>query len=108
MLGVFVVFIVFSFITIIVKMGLDHSRANRLAQGGAGAENSLRMSELKSLMREAVEEGTAVLSDRIDALEARVDAVDGPTRRLSAGKERLLEEPEMPEARSEASSEAPV
>jgi hypothetical protein len=72
MVAVLILAIIFGFVGFIVKMGLDHKNA-RLMQHGGGGENSLRVSELQGLIREAVEEATAPLEERQEALETRVD-----------------------------------
>lgn len=66
--------VLFSIIALIVKWSLDHSKWKIQHQsGGASTENSLRTSELKAFIREAVEEANAPLTERVEALEARLD-----------------------------------
>ena len=71
--------------TLIVKWSLEYSKWKRqFEQGRAPADNSLGTSELKTLIREAMEEANAPLVERIEALEAHRDTpahtplLDGP------------------------------
>lgn len=84
---VLVILIVFSFVTIMVKMNLDYKRSKLLHQEG-GEDNSLRMSELKALIQEAVEEVAAPLHERLEALETRVDEQEA--HQIKATTEALL------------------
>lgn len=72
MVAVLILAIIFGFVGFIVKMGLDHKNA-MLMQHGGGGENSLPVSELKALIREAVDEAMEPLEERLEALETRVD-----------------------------------
>ena len=66
--------VLFSIIALIVKWSLDHSKWKLQHQSGdASTDNSLRTSELKAFIREAVEEANAPLTERVEALEARLD-----------------------------------
>ncbi|HLA64402.1 MAG TPA: hypothetical protein VK610_08225 [Rhodothermales bacterium] len=64
--------------------------ANREARIGEGAPGGLRASELKGLIREAVEEATRPLQARIEELEAEAR----PPARLAAPAPRTLALPE--------------
>ena len=60
--------------TFIVKWSLEYSKWKRqFDRGGSPADNSLGTSELKTLIREAMEEANAPLHERIAALEQRLD-----------------------------------
>ena len=64
----------FSIIALIVKWGLDHSKWKIEHQSrAASTDNSLGTSELRALIHEAVEEANAPLTERVEALEARLD-----------------------------------
>lgn len=66
--------VLFSIIALIVKWSLDHSKWKIQHQSGvASTDNSLRTSELKAFIREAVEEANAPLTERVEALEVRLD-----------------------------------
>ena len=66
--------VLFSIIALIVKWSLDHSKWKIQHQSGiASADNSLGTSELKAFIREAVEEANAPLTERVEALEVRLD-----------------------------------
>ncbi|WP_457652081.1 hypothetical protein [Rhodocaloribacter sp.] len=91
----------FSFVYLTIKMILDYkkSKLNRLSGEG---DRSLEMSELKALIREAVEEAQEPLFARLEALEERRPELP------PAGHAPLLEIPE-PEPEAEAPpSPAPV
>ena len=85
----------FTIIALIVKWSLDYSKWKlQHDSGGPPADSSLRTSELKALIREAVEEANEPLAQRLDALEARLDA---PTRHaplLDASLDDVYEEAE--------------
>ena len=72
MVALFIIFVIFGFTALIVKMGLDHKHAMLVNRQG-GVDNALPVSELKALIREAVEEATEPLQERLEALEVRVD-----------------------------------
>lgn len=78
--------IIFGFVALIVKMGLEHDRQKLEARQGAG-EGSLKTSELKALLREAVAEANAPLVERLERLEDRLGAPELP----EAEQPRLLE-----------------
>ncbi len=66
--------VLFSIIALIVKWGLDHSKWKiEHRSRGASTDNSLGTSELRALIHEAVEEANAPLTERVEALEARLD-----------------------------------
>jgi len=71
--------IVFGFTALIVKMGLDYSKWKKIHQSGGremlreSGDNSLGVSELKSLIREAVVEANQPLAKRLDHLEKRME-----------------------------------
>ncbi len=77
--------VLFSIIALIVKWSLDHSKWKiQHRSGGASTDNSLRTSELRALIREAVEEANAPLTERVEALEARLDTPARHTPLLDA------------------------
>ena len=77
---------------LIVKWSLDYSRWKKQYDRGDAPGNSLGTSELKALIREAVEEANEPLLDRFETLEARLDTVVEP--RLTAARQApLLDEP---------------
>ncbi len=80
MAPVLIVLIVFMSVLAIVKMSFDWSRAHKARLGDGG---SLRTSELKQLIREAVGE----------ALEPVIDRLDEQDRRLTDNDRLLLDEP---------------
>lgn len=93
MTPVFIVAIVFGFVSLIVKMNLDFQREKmgRLP----GAEAGLRTSELKALIREAVEEANRPLLDRLDDLEAQLES---DRQLIASTPPRLLEGPDEPKS----------
>ncbi len=91
----------FSIIALIVKWSLDHSKWKLQHQSGdASTDNSLRTSELKAFIREAVEEANAPLTERVEALEARLDT---PARQplLDASLDDVYEAETMPVAQKQ-------
>lgn len=74
MSSVLIVLIVFSFVTFIVKMGLDHDRGNQKLS--ASADKSLTTSELRGLIRESVREANTEIVGRIERMENRIDDVE--------------------------------
>ncbi len=90
---------VFSFIYLTIKMILDYNKS-KMERTSAEANRSLAMGELKTLIREAVEEAQAPLLARLEALEGRRPELP-PAERAP-----LLEPPE-PEATVEASPVPP-
>lgn len=93
---IFVPLIIFTFLFLSLKTFLGYRQAKlehspRTAEG----EGSLRTSELKALIREAVEEANEPLLARLEALEDR----EGPTSRLLPPAEDLWDEvADMPSA----------
>ncbi len=85
---VFIVLIVFMSVLAVIKMSLDHKRKALMAHQGDGG--SLRTSELKQLIREAVD----------DALEPIIERLDQQGSGLAEGDHLLLDEPSV-ETRSE-------
>lgn len=87
----------FSCVALVIKWVLEHSRWKREFDRGASTDNSLRTSELKRLMREAVEEANEPLVARVEAIEARLNAPGMPplqtTERLLL--DESLEEPNL-------------
>ncbi len=55
------------------------------------SDNSMGLSELKEIMREAVEEANGPLLERIEALEAELRQTDAP-RLMPAQRDEILEE----------------
>jgi hypothetical protein len=97
--------IVFSFVLSLIWMILSYSKwrfqQKQEMQRAAGA--SLGTSELKALMREAVEEASAPLAERLEALEAEVRQASKP-RLMPAQKDPLLDD--VRATREEASEPA--
>lgn len=60
--------IVFTFSGLMAKWGFDYNKAK--LQAGTPPDNSLGMSELRKMIREAVQEANAPLEERIEQLEA--------------------------------------
>jgi hypothetical protein len=74
-MGILIPITLFVVIAFIVKWSLDHDKWKKeFAQGGSGADNSLRMSELQAMIQEAVDEANAPLLARLEDLESRLDA----------------------------------
>ena len=86
MTGILVITIVFAFVLIVVKMGLDHEKDKKRLAQPSSAENSLKVSELKKLIAEAIDETNTKLSDRLSALEGKLDRFES-THLLSAANE---------------------
>ena len=63
--------IIFGFVIVIVKMAMDHEKEKLRLKAGTRSDNSLRESELKALIREAVEEANAPLLARVERLEQK-------------------------------------
>lgn len=83
-----VVLIVFVFAGYMGKKGLDLEKMKLQAKYGSG-DKSLGASELKGLIRQAVEEANAPLQQRILELEAKLDERDD-SRNLVAPRTREL------------------
>lgn len=67
--------IIFSFIFLMVNTFVGYFKWKKEHESrthGTGEESGLRTSELKALLREAVEEANAPLIERIEALEAEL------------------------------------
>ncbi len=97
---IFIPLIFFTFVFLTIRMILAHNREktarkleahSRTSEGG-----SLRTSELKALIREAVEEANEPLMERVEALEARL----GDAPRLLTDGEALLEPMQVEEPAS--------
>jgi len=83
--AVAIVFIVFSFVALFVKMGMDYSRENDRLPRGAKGGAALRVSELKELVQESVEEANRPLRERVNRLEREMRRLKAP----SSEQERL-------------------
>ncbi len=83
-----VVLTVFIFAGYMGKKGMDLEKMKLQAKYGSG-DKSLGASELKGLIRQAVEEANAPLQQRILELEAKLDKLDG-ARSLIAPRMREL------------------
>lgn len=92
----------FATVALIVKWSLDYKRW-KLDRGPGGRTiadgEGLRASELKALIREAVEEANAPLLVRVEAVEDRLDDLAQP-RLMPADASRLLDAPEREEERA--------
>lgn len=86
--------IVFAFIAIVVKMILDYKRDKHqvLSARHEGEDRSLGMTELRGLIREAVEEANAPLLEQISLLEAQLRSLKRP-KELPSRQKDLLDEP---------------
>ncbi len=94
MSSVIIVLIVFSFVTLIVKMGLDHDRETKGKGDLQGAaEKSLTTSELQNLIRDSVREANLDIIDRIERVENRLDQVEH-NRLLGPDSGRRLDAPD--------------
>ncbi len=93
------VIIVFSIIAgtllAIIKAVLNYKSSQQQAMPGRGG-SALTAGELRDLMREAVEEANAPLVERLDAVEAGLDALAQP--RLAPAREAPLLEAPLEEA----------
>ncbi|NNF03484.1 MAG: hypothetical protein HKN17_03360 [Rhodothermales bacterium] len=65
----------------LTSMVLKHRRSSR-AIGTGGAEQGIRTSELRQMMREAASEAVAPLEARIDELQMMLETEPEPTRAL--------------------------
>lgn len=74
--AVFIVFIVFGFGFLTIKTLVSYAKWR--GERKAVKEGSLRTSELKQLMREAVDEANAPLHQRIDRLEGLLEEQHRP------------------------------
>jgi len=83
---IFALTIVFGSLLLFMKMMFDYRRSKLLS--GTSEGTSLGASELKRLIREAVEEGVRPVVDRLDTLEGRLD-----TREILMLDEPLAETP---------------
>ena len=72
MAPVLIVLIVFSFVAFIVKMGLDHEREKR-SLDVSSTQNSLTTSELRRMIRDAVDDANQDLKKRLDTVERRLE-----------------------------------
>ena len=69
----------FATILLIVRWSFEHHKWRvRHRQDAESAGSSLGTSELKTLIRDAVEEANEPLLDRVEALEARLDLLVEP------------------------------
>ena len=78
---VFVLIVVFASILMLTKMNLDFKR-NKLVSGAG--DGSLKQSEIKQLIQDAVDE----------AIRPVLDKLDEQQKQISVSNQRLLEEPE--------------
>jgi len=75
-----IVAIALAFTFLVIKLGVDHSKAKMLAHN-VSADSSLRVSELEEMIESSVATAVAPLISRIDDLESE---------KLLATSERLL------------------
>ncbi len=90
----------FALVALIVKWSLDYKRS-KLEHGSglrSAEDQSLHASELKALIREAVEEAQAPLAARLEAVEARLDVSEPgrPTLLLDGALDAVDVEPAAP------------
>ena len=90
---IFIPIIIFSFILALVWMIISYSKwkIQHKQQTGQGTDNSLGLSELKAMMREAVEEANEPLLERIETLEEELRRAETP-RLMPAQRDELLDE----------------
>ena len=83
--------IVFGFIALVTKMGIDYSKWKQIHRSSEinaltmDTDNSLAVSELKHMIQEAVEEANKPLAKRIARIEDRID----DDRLLAASREPM-------------------
>ena len=84
--------IIFSFFFAFTWMILNYRKWKHMhkQQVQQGSDNSMGLSELKEIMREAVEEANEPLLERIEALEAELRRTDAP-RLMPAQRDEILE-----------------
>ena len=85
----------FFFVLMMTKMILSYKRENRQAATPQPVDNSLRLSELRAMIHEAVHEATADLGARVEALERDREADVSEPAKLPLGRpgEALETEP---------------
>ena len=83
MFPVIILAVIFSFILIVIKMGMNHSQEQERIRAGMRQDQGLKVSELRSLIREAVDEANEPLLQRMEDLEQRLQL---PEARASSGR----------------------
>jgi hypothetical protein len=91
MSAVLIVLIVFTFIFLVTKMKLEHSRERDRLPPSSYGDASLTTSELRAMIKEAVAEAQEPLEERFEELERRIEQIDRP--RLGSGARIPAEEP---------------
>ena len=83
--AVIIIFTVFAFVALITKMSFDHELAKKRVQASkpnglieGEKDNSLTVSELNTMIEQAVDEAVAPLKARIKALEGGTADADTP------------------------------
>lgn len=94
MTPVLIVALVFMFVIVVTKMGMDHEKEKIRLRSGGVSDKSLGVSELRKMIREAVEEANEPLKAQVRALEGELDRLNG----------RALPAPESTRQLKEASS----
>ena len=86
-------FLIMSFFFAMTWLILNYRKWKYLQRNKERSEsdNSMGLSELKDVMREAVEEANEPLLERIEALEAELRRADAP-RLMPAQRDEMLEE----------------
>lgn len=103
---VFVPLIIFTFLFLSLKTFLGYRQAKlEHGQRTAAGEGSLRTSELKAIIREAVEEANAPLLARLEALEGQVDTTP---RQLPPAEDLWDAVPDLPSAKPVPAGRAPL
>jgi len=87
-MSVAIVGIVFLFAFLVVKMGIDYSKA-KLAAGDSDSGSSMRVSELEQMINSAVSDAVEPLISRLDDLESE--------KLLATSEKLLLDEGEVAE-----------
>ncbi len=80
---VIIVLIVFGFAFAVIKLGIDYAKEKDRSRRSPANGSSLKASELKALVEEAVED---VIDERFEKLERQLEAMREP-RLLPAGRQ---------------------
>lgn len=91
MSGVLIVLIVFSFIFLVTKMGLEHNKQKERLPASAYSDASITTSELRAMIKGAVAEAQVPLEERFEEIERRIEHLDRP--RLGSGGRSPADEP---------------
>lgn len=103
MIPIGILLVIFGFVGFIVKWAMEHEQEKLRIKAGhaAASSDALTESELRRLIREAVDDAVTPLRERLDRLEG----IEEPGRALSSGRidlgedEDPFEEPEPARSR---------